>query len=46
MHWNIFKFHCYSDVQEKYFKDCITAQKEFYISGVMHLYYDSENVEI
>jgi len=20
MHWNLFKFHCSSDVQEKYFK--------------------------
>jgi formylglycine-generating enzyme required for sulfatase activity len=27
MHWIFFKFHCSSDVQEKYFKDCLDAQK-------------------
>ena len=26
MHWNLFKFHCSSDVQEKHFKDCLDAK--------------------
>jgi glycosyltransferase involved in cell wall biosynthesis len=36
-YWNFIEFHCPSDVQEKYFKDCLNEQKALAIThGIVH----------